>query len=91
MTLAAILILLQLADGYTTYIGIERGHRELNPFLNFLRKSLRDYWWIVVTKAVGIALAIYLASDGSWLAVSFLVALIAFYSWVVYRNVRALA
>lgn len=83
--LLTLFILLQYADGYTTWRILRKDGRELNPIL---AKLFDQFGWLpslIVVKAIAIG-------AGIWLYVSqqaeVLVALDAIYAWVVWHNFR---
>lgn len=75
--------LLQLADAVTTIIVLDKGGREANPVMNWLFDKFEVIPTFIITKGVVIALFWYY-SEAIPLAVW--LAMIAFYSWVVYNN-----
>lgn len=90
ITLAAVVILLQLADAYTTVNGLRQGHVELNPVLLFFKDQLPGWWWLAVPKILGIGLIAFIGSYEDSFSTFLLCGLTFWYGWVLYQNVQAL-
>lgn len=85
VALGCVLVLLQLADYWTTSTLLRRGGEELNPVLNWLFRRFAAKRVLIVYKS-GIAVA------AAWLAyagfVWLLAVLVVLYAWVVWHNVQ---
>lgn len=89
--LLAIFVLLQAADGWTTYSVLSRGGTELNPLLRWVIKKIGIAPGLIATKVVTIvpfAVAVlYLPSLAGLIVAG---VMIAIYAVVVRRNWRVL-
>ncbi len=90
--LAALLTILQAADGWTTYKIIQRGGREKNGFVAELMDRFGPYTTLLVLKvggaALGWALALVPVIDelAARMRLALFLALTAFYIWVAWHN-----
>lgn len=83
--LLTLFILLQYADGYTTYRILKRDGRELNPIL---AKLFDQFGWLpslIVIKVAAIGAGVWLYASQQ---TEVLIALDAIYAWVVWHNYR---
>lgn len=89
--LCVILLLLQLADGVTTYVAIKRGATEANPVLKWARNNIPGKWtWLLLAKALGVATILWLASAPFEYQTESLVALTLLYVGIVGNNVKVI-
>lgn len=88
MILLAILTLLQLVDGWTTYRIIKRGGSEKNPVVKKLIEKFGLYTGLVIAKsfAVVMFIVLLLLSTPTWI----LLGVIVFYVWVAVHNIQVL-
>lgn len=86
--LLAAFIALQIADGITTYLVINKGGYEKNPIVAWGMKQIGLVPALVAYKGLGIGLgfAFYHYADHGGGHV--LITLIAFYGWIVYSNAK---
>ena len=86
--LLAILILLQIADGLTTWAILHHGGKELNPAVRWAMSKLGRGWGLITAKAwaIGLLFALYLIPLGTCA----MIPLALLYGWVVANNVRVL-
>lgn len=84
--LLAILILLQIADGLTTYAIIKRGGTERNPAVRWVMAKLGMIPALIAVKAwaVGLLFVLYLIPNGIY----GMIPLALLYGWVIWNNVR---
>ena len=88
ITLAVLLILLQLADAYTTMVVINQGGREANPIQHWLSEHLPGKWtWLIVTKGLYCVLIAVVGMIQHWVVTLALVTLCGLYVWVVVHNI----
>jgi len=78
-----LLIVLQVADGWTTVTALNMNGRELNPWLNYLFRKFGVIQTLLVSKLLSITIVGMLVYD-HW-AVWFLVAV---YTFVVGHNLK---
>lgn len=83
--LTAIGILLQIADGVSTYIALQKGHIEANKIVSNMIKSLGLFWGLFVAKGIGIAALYLLYINNSDIGV---ICLIAIYTIVLVNNIK---
>jgi hypothetical protein len=85
VALFLLFVLLQVADGYTTYRLLSAGGKELNPLLAYAFDRIGLVPGLVIYKGVCVA-------GGGWLYLSqqwwIIAALLMFYLWVVWHNVQ---
>ena len=89
--LAALLTLLQVWDGYSTYQILKRGGTERNPIVAEIMDMLGVYPGLLVVKcaAAGIAWAIALMDGSVDARAAILVLLTALYVWIAMGNWQA--
>lgn len=90
--LAALLTLLQLVDGWTTYQALKLGARERNPIVEELMDTFGTYPALVLLKvgAAGLAWWIALIEGNVDTRAAILVLLMALYIWTAVGNWQAL-
>ena len=90
--LAALLTLLQLFDGWTTYEILKRGGVERNPVIHWLMKLLGTYEALVLFKGLAIALvwALVFIPIPKDVTVILLIGLTMLYIWAVVGNWKVL-
>ena len=84
------LLAVQIADVWTTNRILERGGRELNPFIRWIMDKTGDQWpFFKVTAALALAAAIWLYGEfwTVWL-ITAPTALIALNNWRVLRGMQ---
>ena len=86
-TILALFILLQYADGWTTYRILKRDGRELNPVLAKLFDQFGAFPSLIVSKVTYVAAGVWLYVDQQ---MEILLLLSAIYAWVVWHNFRQL-
>ncbi len=84
-TILALFILLQYADGWTTYRILKRDGRELNPVLAKLFDQFGVFPSLIVIKGTCAAAGVWLYVDQQ---MEILLLLSAIYAWVVGHNFR---
>lgn len=86
IVLAAILVVLQIVDGVTTYIALGNGDSEANPRAVWLFNKFGVLPTIVVSKLFISVVVVLLALTGSVIGYFVLLPLIVLYAYVAINN-----
>lgn len=89
--LLAVTILLQIADGVSTYLALKRPDlRETNGLLAAIFNSIGILPGLVLVKGFGVAICVIAYLFAGEYAIWVLLAMAAGYAWIVANNIRLL-
>lgn len=85
ITLFTAYVILHLADLITTYIGLSRGFKELNPFLRNLMNRVGVLQALLLIKIPTLAITFYVAYSFPWILIPLVIGYVILIGWNLYQ------